>query len=168
MRRFSFGWLLLLVLALGLSGCQGPGNVKLKVTGVSLAPGGTGTVTIEAINPPDLKTLQVGPTGAFTFDPAVIQVLDVRGLNGFQVLAATINNLSGFVQFAAGFPGGAIGPIFNLFGGTELGLVELEVQAVGPSGSSSPLALTAVDVLADRNGEEIPLAGLLPGEARIR
>ncbi len=167
MRRF--GWLLPLVLALGLlSGCQGPGNVKLKVTEVSLAPGGTGTVAIKAINPPDLKTIQVGPAGAFTFDPTVIQITDVQGLNGFQVLSVTINNLSGYVRFAAGFPGGSLGPIFNLFGGTELGLVELEVQAVGASGSSCSLAITAVDVLADRNDKDIPLAGIIPGEAKVR
>ena len=63
------------------------------------------------INPPEVKTIQVGPVGALTFDPAVIRVKAVEGVNGFRVLAATIDNLTGRVQFATGFPGGALGPV---------------------------------------------------------
>jgi len=47
-------------------------------------------------------------------------------------------------------------------------VIALEVQAVGASGSSSTLAITAVDVFADRHGREIPLAEIIPGAVEVR
>lgn len=159
---FSFGLILL------LSACSGPQNIKLKISNVALQPGGNGTVTISVINPPDLKTIQVGPLGKFIFDPAVIRVLAVRGINGFQVLASGIDNAAGTVQFAAGFPGSSIGPIGDGWVQVKLAVVELEIEAVGPSGVSCSLEIDTVDLLADRNGREIMLAGIIAGEATIR
>jgi len=159
---FSFGLILL------LSACSGPQNVKLKVGNVILRPGERGTVTISVINPPDLKMIQVGPVGKLTFDPTVIHVIAVRGINGFQVLASGIDNVAGEVQFAAGFPGSSIGPIKNGWVWVKLAIIELEVEAVGDSGAFCALEVSAVDLLADRNGREIMLAGIIAGEVILR
>lgn len=168
LRGYSLLMLPSLALVLLLGACSGPQLMRLEVGDVLLRPGERGKVTISVINPPDVQTIQIGPLGSFTFDPAVIHVIAVRGINGFQVLASGIDNAAGAVKFAAGFPGSSIGPIVNSWARVKLGIVELEVEAVGGSGRSCTLAINAVDLLADRHGKDVPLAGIIAGEAKVR
>jgi hypothetical protein len=123
-----------------------------------LPPGGVGTVRIAVYHLPELQSIQVGPTGAVIFDPEVIWVRDVRGINGFQVLASHIDNQAGKVIFAAGYPGGGIG---------SDGIVELEVEAVGRMGSETSITITQIDVLADMEGNDIIDYEIINGEVSI-
>lgn len=139
--------LLLALMTAMLSSCvmvaYGPSVI---VGSVNLNPGATGQVTIRIFGLDDLQSLQVGPTGRFTFDPQVIQVKAIEGINGFQVFASQVDNTKGEALFLAGYPGGSK---------SEDGIVQLEVEAVGSVGTSSALTITAIDVLADSQGNDI-------------
>lgn len=151
--------LLLALMAALLSSCvmvaYGPSVV---VGSLSLPPGGTGYVTIRIFGLNDLQAFQVGPTGRFTFDPKVVQVKAIEGVNGFQVFASLIDNDKGEALFLAAYPGGSK---------SEDGVVKIEVEAVGSVGASSPLAITTIDVLADSQGNDITDYEILSGEATI-
>jgi hypothetical protein len=112
--------------------------------------------------------IQVGPTGLLTFNPSVIQVISLTGVNGFTVFGSTINNAMGWVQFTASFPGGSIRPIATMdFGVLEIPIIEMAVQAIGPVGASTALTITAVDLFTDRVGNPIPIGPPIAGEVVI-
>ncbi|MBI1742912.1 hypothetical protein HYR54_07575 [Candidatus Acetothermia bacterium] len=166
-RGASLGFCVALLIFLG--GCEGTFQASLAISHSFISVGGTGKVRIAIVNPPDAKTLQIGPTGKFTFNPAIISVTAVKGLNGFQVFASTTNNVTGEVRFAAGFPGGSIRPIMNMgVSNVQIDVIEIIVQAVGVSGSSSLLNITSVDVCTDRNGKDIIVTGIQAGEVTIQ
>jgi hypothetical protein len=158
-----------LLIALGLlTGCEGSYRTRVVVGTLDLPAGGTGVVRISILNPPDAKMIQVGPTGLLTFNPAVIQVISLTGVNGFTVFGSTINNAMGWVQFTASFPGGSIRPIATMdFGVLEIPIIEMAVQAIGPVGASTALTITAVDLFTDRVGNPIPIGPPIAGEVVI-
>jgi hypothetical protein len=160
---------LLMLIVLGtLTGCEGSYRTRVVVGTLDLPAGGTGVVRISILNPPDAKMIQVGPTGLLTFNPAVIQVISLTGVNGFTVFGSTINNAMGWVQFAASFPGGSIRPIATMdFGVLEIPIIEMAVQAIGPVGASTALTITAVDLFTDRVGNPIPIGPPIAGEVVI-
>lgn len=158
----------LLVVLGALTGCEGSYRTQVVVGTLELAAGDTGIVRISILNPPDAKMIQVGPTGLLTFNPSVIQVTGLTGVNGFTVFGSTINNTMGWVQFAASFPGGSIRPIITRdFGLLEIPIVEMSVQAVGPVGANTALTITAVDLFTDRVGNPIPIGPPIAGEVVI-
>ncbi len=112
---------------------------------LTLTPGERATVRLRAGAP--LAGLQVGPAGRLRFDPAVIQVREVRGLNGHRVLAAAIDPVRGEVRFVAA----------SLRGQVSGAPVELTVEAVGEPGARSPLDLRP-DLALDRRGQPVQLA----------
>ncbi len=162
-------WVLCLGIMLGiLTGCEGSYRTRVTVGTLNLPAGGTGVVRISIVNPPDAKTIQVGPTGLLTFDPSVIQVTGLTGVNGFTVFGSTINNTMGWVQFVASFPGGSIRPIIAAgLGALEIPIIEMAVQAVGPVGASTALTITAVDLFTDRVGNPIPIGPPSAGQVVI-
>jgi hypothetical protein len=109
MKSLRLSLSLLIVLGI-LTGCEGSYRTQVTVGKLSLPAGGTGVVRISILNPPDAQMIQVGPTGLLTFNPSVIQVISLTGVNGFTIFGSTINNTMGWVQFVASFPGGASGP----------------------------------------------------------
>ena len=152
--------LLLALMAAILSSCvagvaYGPSVV---VGSISLNPGATGQVTIRIFGLNDLQSFQVGPNGRFTFDPEVIHVKAIEGINGFQVFASWIDNANGEALFLAGYPGGSK---------SEDGIVQIEIEAIGNLGTSSTLTITAIDVLADSSGNDITDYGIFDGMATI-
>ncbi|MCR4404509.1 MAG: hypothetical protein NUW06_04425 [Candidatus Acetothermia bacterium] len=154
------GGLLLATMAAFLSACvagvaYGPSVV---VGSLALPPGGTGQVVISVFGLNDLQGLQVGPQGRFTFDQKVVQLKAIEGLNGFVVFASKIDNAGGWASFLVAFPGGSRG---------EDGVVQLELEAVGTLGSSSTLAITSIDVLADSRGNDITNYEIINGRAII-
>ncbi len=166
--------LLLILLSLGLTACMGPNQgvditgVKVAIEDVTIEPGKMGEVKISVVNPPDVKTIQVGPTGKFTFDQTVFNANNVTGLNGFQILASNIDNTNGEVTFAGGFPGSSIGPIREENTDVvrvSIPIVKIALQAV--SGGTSALGITQVDLLADRNNNSVAVQNILGGEATI-
>ncbi len=167
LKKFSLS--LLGVLLIALAGCaEQPFSASLAISKIAIPAGGSKSIQISIINPPDAKTLQIGPTGAFTFDPAVAIVTSVHGLNGFQIFASSIDNIGGKVRFSAGFPGGSIRPILNSgISMIELPIIEITFTAVGVAGTASALSVTSVDMLADRNGKDIVLTSVKPGEIKV-
>ncbi|MFN4217934.1 MAG: hypothetical protein ACK4HB_01390 [Candidatus Bipolaricaulia bacterium] len=158
----------LLVALAALTGCEGSYRTRVIVGTLSLPAGGTGVVRISILNPPDAKAIQVGPTGLLTFDPSVIQVTGLTGVNGFTVFGSTINNTMGWVQFTASFPGGSIRPIImSGLGVLEIPIIEMAVQAVGAVGAQTALTITAVDLFTDRVGQPIPMGPPQPGQVVI-
>lgn len=151
--------LLLTLMAAMLSSCvmvaYGPSVV---VGSATLLPGGIGTVTIRIFGLNDLQSLQVGPIGRFTFAPQVVQVKAIVGINGFQVFASQIDNAKGEALFLAAYPGGSK---------SEDGIVQIELEAVGNADASSALTITAIDVLADSQGNDITDYEIYEGRVTI-
>ncbi|MCS7198176.1 MAG: hypothetical protein NZ930_05815 [Candidatus Bipolaricaulota bacterium] len=158
-----------LIIALGLiTGCEGSYRTQVIVGTLELPSGGTGIVRISVLNPPDVKTIQVGPGGFLTFNPAVIQVAGLTGVNGFTVFGSTINNLMGWVQFVASFSGGSIRPIVAPgLGVLQIPIIEMSVQAIGSVGAQTALTITAIDLFTDRVGQPIPLGPPIAGQVVI-
>ncbi len=165
--KLRFASCLLIALVI-LTGCEGAYRTQVIVSTLELPPGGTGVVRISILNPPDAKMIQVGPVGFLTFNPWVIQVTGLTGVNGFTVFGSTINNTMGWVQFAASFPGGSIRPIVVTgLGVLEIPIIEMTVQAVGPVGAQTALTITAVDLFIDRVGQPIPIGPPIAGQVVI-
>lgn len=151
-----------------LTGCEGSYRTQITVGTLELPPGGTGIVRISIVNPPDAQMIQVGPMGFLTFNPAVIHVTGLTGVNGFTVFGSTIDNTMGWVQFVASFPGGSIRPIIaSGLGVLEIPIIEMAVQAVGAVGAQTALTITAVDLFTDRVGNPIPIGPPIAGQVVI-
>ncbi|MCS6937412.1 MAG: hypothetical protein NZ610_05910 [Candidatus Bipolaricaulota bacterium] len=164
----SFTALLLFALGTVLVGCEGSYRARLTISSLELPSGASGIVQIRVLNPPDLKTLQIGPVGMFLFDPTVIQITAIDGINGFTILGSTINNGLGTAQFSASFIGGSIRPILTTpWSMIEIPIVELTVQAVGPVNSQTDLTITQIDLCLDRIGQPITLGPSTLGKVVI-
>jgi hypothetical protein len=143
---------------LGLAGCGGIIGPTVLVTDLQLEPGGTGTLLLQVFHLPGLQVVQVGPGGRLTFDPQVIQVQNLKGTNGFEVYASSIDNAQGEVVFLLGYPGGSV---------TTGAVLELAVKAVGKLGSGTAVTLAGIDLLADAAGNLISQYELRAGQVRI-
>ena len=138
--------LLLILLGLLAVPVLAYGQASINVESVSTAPGGTTTidVTVSAVPAPGVTDFQ----GTFAYNPAVVHVTNIVGLNGFSgFFFKNINNVAGTAAVSAaivGGPGLTAGDIFRL-----------TVQAVGAAGDSSAINLT-VAVFRDANGNNIP------------
>jgi hypothetical protein len=165
--RLLAGLLMILIMG-GLSACDifGPprppsGEATITIGEAEILPGETTTVEVSAkvSAGPGLAEIQVGPNGALIFNPAIVQVKEIRGVGGFTVLASSIDNSSGEAKFAAAVFQGAVRD------GT---ILAIEVEAVGSPGESSYLRLTGVDVLRDASGNTISIEAMVEGHVRIR
>ena len=103
--------------------------------------------------------MQVGPVGALTFDPEVIQIQNITGKNGFQVFASSMDNDAGKALFLAGYPGGSL---------TNGVILELEVKAVGSPKSSTTVEFTRIDLMADEEGDKFLEMDLRGGKVIIQ
>jgi hypothetical protein len=112
---------------------------------LQLAPEGRGKLLISllAVPQPGVAGFQVGPTGALTFDPRVIQVERVDALVPYQVLSSEIDNTNGRVTFAVSNPTGGS---YLVDGGA---LVVLTVTAApgAKAGDETEVTITQVDLL---------------------
>lgn len=140
-----------------ITACMMYAPPNVAVGSVTLSPGETGRVRISIYAAYGFQSIQVGPNGAFTYDPDVIEVEGIDGVDDFRVFASKIDNATGKVIFAAGFPGGSI---------NRDGVVELEIKAVGNPGDMSSLEITQIDVLADKDYNDIGHT-ITPGVATI-
>lgn len=147
----------LAALGLGLTGCVNSPST-LIFSNLSLAPGATGTVTLSAAAIPRLNSIQIGPKGAVVFDPSVIEVISVVGVNGFVVFASQIDNAIGEITLAAG---STSGPVPNG------AILEFQVKALGPSGASTTINVSKVDFLLKGNSEPITAFKVTPGKISI-
>jgi len=148
---------LLVSLSLGLTAC-GAGGGTLLFSNLSLSPGESGTVKLMAAAMSGLSSLQVGPEGAITFDPSVINVVGVVGANGFTVFASDVDNVKGTLTLAAG---STQGPVSN---GP---LLEIRVKALGVAGASTSIDVTRFDFLLKSNGDPFGNVKVTPGRVSI-
>lgn len=86
--------------------------------------------------------------GTLCYDPTVVNVTDIVGLNGFTVLASAIDNAKGEVRFAAA----------NLAGRM---MIEGALLQFICSGNTSQ-AIIDVDVLRDVHARDVPVASTAP------
>lgn len=149
---------LLGLLPLLLVGCLQITKPTLMVEDLILEPGETGTLRIIVFNIDGLHVVQVGPKGALTFDPEVIQIRSIKGKSGFQVFASSIDNDEGKILFLAGYPGGGL---------SDGVILELEIQAQGPAGAKTSVELTQIDLMADEEGNEMEAFDLRGGTVHI-
>lgn len=157
--RAKSAWtvLVLAILSLGLTACDLRPKVLL-FSNLALAPGATGVVTLSAAGVPQFNSIQIGPHGAVTFDPGVIEVISVAGANGFVVFASQIDNTLGQVTLAAGSTSGPV---------PTGAVLEFTVKAVGPSGSSTPINVTSIDFLLKVGGEPVGAYKVTPGKVSV-
>jgi len=104
-------------------------------------------ISVSNIPDPGLASIQVGPKGAFKYDPRVMHVLEVAAVSPYIVLASNIDNDAGKVTFGVTT---TAGPYRK-----EGGIVKLTVKAVGRGGDSTPLEITQIDALTDANDNPI-------------
>lgn len=97
-------------------------------------------ISIRFVPAPGLGELQIGPDGAITFDPDIIEVVKVRGVGPYSVVSSTIDSLEGRVQFTLVLKPGR--KALN-----EGVIAELEVQRApdAPVGSSIKLGIEDID-----------------------
>lgn len=147
----------------------GKGMVVLPSTIVLASPGDI-AVGVAGIPIPGLGTLQVGPTGAFTFDPSVIQILEIVGVGDYVVEAVDIDNRRGLARFSVRIdPAEAKNGISN---GT---VAIIRVDGVGDPGERTLLGLnydiitdSANIILSDANNPlTISNVGVVEGEVRL-
>lgn len=155
--RFYVLGIALVVLSLGLTACEA-GPKVLIFSNLSLAPSATGTVTLSAAGLTRFGSLQIGPKGAITFDPNVIEVLSVVGVNGLVAFASNIDNALGEVTVAAGSTQGAL---------SNGAVLEITVKAVGTSGLSTAITITTLDFVLDTNSDPISGVKITPGQVSI-
>ena len=119
-------------------------------------PDGTLTVTNATAQPGDeaevdLKTDADGVAGYeayITYDPSVVQLTDVQGID-FSDPVANVNNSAGHVHLTSAQAEGADAPTF----------AELTFEVVGERGDATKLSLVASDtMLTDENGSEMLIA----------
>ena len=149
--------LALAVMGVGVTGCVDSPSA-LIFSNLSLAPGATGVVTLSAAAIPRLSSIQIGPKGAVVFDPSVIEVVSVTGTNGFVVFSSQIDNALGEITLAAG---STSGPVPNG------AILEFQVKALGPSGTSTTINASKVDFLLKGNSEPIAAFKVTPGKISI-
>jgi hypothetical protein len=102
--------------------------------------------------------------GSITYDPSLVQIQELSGLNAFIVMAEDINNDKGGVRFAVvrvGNEGVSNGPIANIL-----------VKATGSPGDEAQLtwegnAETPI-VIGGNNNHELTLISLSGGRVKIR
>jgi hypothetical protein len=129
------------------------GSVALELESKSIPAGSTASLGLflrMRNGSPRLVDLQVGPRGALTFDPRVIQVRGIKGLGPYRVLASRIDNTKGEVQFV-------LVPLGKEGRHPADALAELEVEALSAEGMSSVLDLREPDVLRDSAGNDLAI-----------
>jgi len=107
-------------------------------------------ISVSGVPDPGLKNMQVGPQGALNFDPNVIKIIDIYGVNSYIAYSHTSLdevNRTGRLKFTA--------TKFKSPYLTEGDIVAIEVKAVGKAGDSTPLEITQIDMLRDAEGNDI-------------
>lgn len=130
--------------------CAANRPVRLTLGEHALPVGGRGIIQISSDR--GLGGLQVGPLGALTFDPAVLEVEGLKAVPPYRLLASAIDNLVGEVRFLLisedEWPGS--GPVLAL---------EAKVKAIGPGsglgGRGASLLRLRADLALDPSGREL-------------
>jgi len=160
---------LIAVIGMFLSNCflapPSPTVATLMFSDLVGPVGGQGEVKVSVVNMPGggLSALVVGSESVpgaedwlgLQYDPAQFQVTELRGINGFQILATHIDNLMGEVRFVAVKPTkGVVDGDVVLMVGNRLGGANFEFQVQ-----------KANLQLLDANGNSITVYNVAIGQA---
>jgi len=147
----------------------GKGLIQLPDTVVLASPGDI-PLNVVAIPLPGLGAIQVGPHGAFRYDPTVIQILEIVGVGDYVVEAVNIDNRRGEAKFTV-----RIDPAEAQNAVTTGTVAIIRVDGVGQAGDRTRLDLiydqvtdSNNNVLAD-TAEQLTLSnvGVHVGEVRL-
>lgn len=134
-----------------------------SITGKAKIP-----ISIRFVPAPGLGELQVGPDGALTFDPTIVQVLNIKGVGPYIVDSVNIDSIEGRAQFALTLKPGRT-PL------NEGVIAEIEVDKApdAPPGESIRIdiedieGIEIVDVFRDAAGRDL-LPDITPGVITIK
>ncbi len=121
-------------------------QATITVGSVTTAVGGTATVNVAVSNVPSPGVTDI--QGTISFDPKVVHITDIVGLNGFSgFFFKNIDNNAGTASFTGAIVGDGSVTTGNIF--------QITLQAVGAAGDTSPLNLT-MSVFRAKDGTDIP------------
>jgi len=125
-------------------------------------------LSVKFVPEPGLGELQIGPVGAITFDPGIIEVKGVKGVGNYVVESLNIDNEAGKLQFAVTLKPGRKpineGPVV---------MIELEPVPTAPPGDVTELkiededGIEVVDVFRDAAGKDLT-PDVVPGQVKIK
>lgn len=125
-------------------------------------------ISIRFVPAPGLGELQIGPDGALTFDPDVVQILNIKGVGPYIVDSVNIDSTEGRAQFTLTLKPGRT-PL------NEGVIAEIEVDKApdAPVGESVRIdiedieGIEIVDVFRDAAGRDL-LPDIVPGMITIK
>ena len=134
-----------------------------SITGKTKIP-----ISIRFVPAPGLGELQIGPDGALTFDPTIVQVLNIKGVGPYIVDSVNIDSIEGRAQFTLTLKPGRT-PL------NEGVIAEVEVDKApdAPPGESVRIdiedieGIEIVDVFRDAAGHDL-LPDVTPGVITIK
>jgi hypothetical protein len=125
-------------------------------------------ISIRFVPAPGLGELQIGPDGALTFDPTIIQVLNVKGVGPYIVDSVNIDSIEGRVQFSL-----TLKPGRTALNEGVIAEIEVDKAPNAPVGESVRLdiediaGIEVVDVFRDAAGRDL-LPDIVPGVITIK
>jgi hypothetical protein len=125
-------------------------------------------ISIRFVPAPGLGELQIGPDGALTFDPTIIQVLNVKGVGPYIVDSVNIDSIEGRVQFSL-----TLKPGRTALNEGVIAEIEVDKAPNAPVGESVRIdiediaGIEVVDVFRDAAGHDL-LPDIVPGVITIK
>ncbi len=125
-------------------------------------------ISIRFVPAPGLGELQIGPDGALTFDPTIVQVLNVKGVGPYIVDSVNIDSIEGRVQFSL-----TLKPGRTALNEGVIAEIEVDKAPDAPVGESVRIdiedieGIEIVDVFRDAAGRDL-LPDIVPGVITIK
>jgi hypothetical protein len=125
-------------------------------------------ISIRFVPAPGLGELQIGPDGALTFDPTIVQVLNVKGVGPYIVDSVNIDSIEGRVQFSL-----TLKPGRTALNEGVIAEIEVDKAPNAPVGESVRIdiedieGIEVVDVFRDAAGRDL-LPDIVPGVITIK
>jgi hypothetical protein len=125
-------------------------------------------ISIRFVPAPGLGELQIGPDGALTFDPTIVQVLNVKGVGPYIVDSVNIDSIEGRVQFSL-----TLKPGRTALNEGVIAEIEVDKAPNAPVGESVRIdiedmeGIEIVDVFRDAAGRDL-LPDIVPGVITIK
>jgi hypothetical protein len=125
-------------------------------------------ISIRFVPAPGLGELQIGPDGALTFDPTIVQVLNVKGVGPYIVDSVNIDSIEGRVQFSL-----TLKPGRTALNEGVIAEIEVDKAPDAPVGESVRIdiedmeGIEIVDVFRDAAGHDL-LPDVTPGVITIK
>jgi hypothetical protein len=114
------------------------GSAQVQLNATAQLP-----ISVSNVPEPGLASLQIGPVGALTFDPTVIQVTSIEAVAPYELLSSEIDNADGRVRFAITNKTGRN----YLIGSGQVVILTIEPAEGAEAGDTTAVNITTVDVM---------------------